>query len=216
MILRWHPMIESIVELRDRGVAGRRIHTVEADFIFGELEGSEPDWARTAAHGGSLHLYAGLPCLRPAGVDHGDRISEISAVVRAPLRPVGIRRQRRAPWSGSPTAASAGRRSRWRRPRRTGSGSACSAHSGTSSTTPSCIPAEHGTSTSSTATGGSTSTYLPFDRVAADFLRTWPGGARLACVARRARPPCSRWRSMRQASAQERRIESRATPHYPC
>ena len=58
MILRWHPMIESIVRLREQGVLGE-IHTVEADFVFGELEGSEPDWARTVADGGSLHLYAG-------------------------------------------------------------------------------------------------------------------------------------------------------------
>jgi predicted dehydrogenase len=58
MILRWHPMIEAIVRHRDAGDLGD-VFAVEADFIFGEIEGAEPDWARSIEGGGSVHLYAG-------------------------------------------------------------------------------------------------------------------------------------------------------------
>ena len=92
MILRWHPMIQSIVRLREQGVLGE-IHTVEADFVFGELEGSEPDWARTVADGGSLHLYAGCHAYDQLEWLIQDRQSK-SLGIGPPLTQVGVRRHR--------------------------------------------------------------------------------------------------------------------------
>jgi len=74
MILRWHPMIEAIVARRDAGDLGE-VFCVEADFVFGEVEGAEPDWARTVAAGGSLHLYAGCHAYDQLGWLMGDRVT---------------------------------------------------------------------------------------------------------------------------------------------
>jgi UDP-N-acetyl-2-amino-2-deoxyglucuronate dehydrogenase len=79
MILRWHPMIQAIVSARDTGRLGE-IFCVEADFIYGELEGPEPDWARTVAQGGSLHLYAGCHAYDQLEWIAGSRVQQISAV----------------------------------------------------------------------------------------------------------------------------------------
>jgi UDP-N-acetyl-2-amino-2-deoxyglucuronate dehydrogenase len=79
MILRWHPMIQAIVGEREAGRLGE-VFCVEADFVFGELEGSEPDWARTVAQGGSLHLYAGCHAYDQLEWIAGSRIEEIGAV----------------------------------------------------------------------------------------------------------------------------------------
>jgi predicted dehydrogenase len=78
MILRWHPMIEAIVAARDRGDLGD-VFCVEADFVFGELEGSEPDWARGVAQGGSVHLYAGCHPYDQLGWLMGSPIVEVAA-----------------------------------------------------------------------------------------------------------------------------------------
>jgi len=79
MILRWHPMIEAIVAARDAGDLGE-VFCVETDFIFGEIEGREPDWARTTARGGSVHLYAGCHAYDQLEWLAGSRISEVGAV----------------------------------------------------------------------------------------------------------------------------------------
>jgi len=79
MILRWHPMIEAIVAARDAGRLGE-VFCVEADFIFGELEGEEPDWARTIARGGSIHLYAGCHAYDQLEWLAGSRVVEVGAV----------------------------------------------------------------------------------------------------------------------------------------
>lgn len=79
MILRWHPMIQAIVTRRDAGDLGE-VFCVEADFVFGEIEGAEPDWARTVASGGSLHLYAGCHAYDQLCWLMGDRVTQVSAV----------------------------------------------------------------------------------------------------------------------------------------
>jgi predicted dehydrogenase len=79
MILRWHPMVEAIVAARDEGRLGD-VFCVETEFVFGELEGSEPGWARTVARGGSLHLYAGCHAYDQLEWLAGSRVEEISTV----------------------------------------------------------------------------------------------------------------------------------------
>ncbi len=175
MILRWHPMIESIVGLRDEGALGE-VHTVEADFIFGELEGSEPDWARTAANGGSLHLYAGCHAYDQLEWLMGDRVSEVSAVSS----------RRSDKWEYDVTASAVVRFARGGIGRATVTLEAAAPYQfgirvfGTRGTVVNdmvCIPTEHGVEYAQHCTQRVDVTYLPFDRVAADFLENVSRGA---------------------------------------
>jgi len=168
MILRWHPMIESIVALRDSGALGE-VHTVEADFVFGELEGTEPEWARSAADGGSLHLYAGCHAYDQLEWLMGDRVSEVAAASG-----------RRSPnWGYDATAVAVMRFARGGLGRATVTLEAAAPYRfgvrvlgtrGTVVDNTVCIPAEHGTSYVEHCSARVDVTYLPFDRVAADFL----------------------------------------------
>lgn len=169
MILRWHPMIESIVRMRDEGALGE-VHTVEADFIFGELEGSEPDWARTVANGGSLHLYAGCHAYDQVEWLMGDRVSEVSAVSS----------RRSDKWEYDVTASAVVRFARGGIGRATVTLEAAAPYQfgirvfGTRGTVVNdmvCIPAKHGAEYTQHCTQRVDVTYLPFDRVAADFLQ---------------------------------------------
>ena len=167
MILRWHPMIESIVGLRDEGALGE-VHTVEADFIFGELEGSEPDWARTAANGGSLHLYAGCHAYDQLEWLMGDRVSEVSAVSS----------RRSDKWEYDVTASAVVRFARGGIGRATVTLEAAAPYQfgirvfGTRGTVVNdmvCIPTEHGVEYAQHCTQRVDVTYLPFDRVGGRF-----------------------------------------------
>ena len=148
---------------------------MEADFIFGELEGSEPDWARTVAHGGSLHLYAGCHAYDQLEWIMGDRISEISAVS-------GRRSDR---WEYDATASAVVRFAGGGIGRATVTLEAAAPYRfgirafGTKGTVVDdmlCIPAEHGTEYVQHCDRRVDVTYLPFDRVAADFLQNVLGG----------------------------------------
>jgi len=64
MILRWQPDGRG----DRRSTRSRRLgdlFCVEADFVFGELEGAEPDWARGPTQGGKRPPPRRLPPLRP-------------------------------------------------------------------------------------------------------------------------------------------------------
>jgi len=168
MILRWHPMIESIVRLRDSGALGT-VHTVEADFIFGELEGSEPDWARTVAAGGSLHLYAGCHAYDQLEWLMGDAVDEVSAVSSR----VSDR------WEYDVTACAVMRFTRGGLGRATVTLEAAAPYQfgirvfgthGTVVNNTVCIPAEHEGEFVEHCTQRVDVTYLPFDRIAADFI----------------------------------------------
>ena len=176
MILRWHPMIESIVRLRDAAALGD-VHTVEADFVFGELEGAEPSWARTAAAGGSLHLYAGCHAYDQLEWLMGDRVSEISVV--------SSRRSDR--WGYDVTAVAATRFARGGIGRATVTLEAAAPYRfgvrafgtrGTVVDNTVCIPGEHGARFVEHCDRRVDVTYLPFDRVAADFIANVAAGAR--------------------------------------
>ena len=168
MILRWHPMIESIVKLRDEGVLGD-VHTVEADFIFGELEGAEPDWARTVADGGSLHLYAGCHAYDQLEWLMHDRVVEISAVSA-----------RRSPkWEYDVTSCAIVRFRNGGIGRATVTLEAAAPYQfgvrvfGTRGTVVNdmvCVPGEHGDEYVEHCSQRVDVTYLPFDRVASDFI----------------------------------------------
>jgi predicted dehydrogenase len=170
MILRWHPMIESIVRLRDQGVLGE-IHTVEADFVFGELEGREPDWARSVAEGGSLHLYAGCHAYDQLEWLIRDRAVEVASVSG-----------RRSPgWEFDVTACTIVRFAGGGIGRATVTLEAASPYRfgirvfgthGTVVDNTVCVPGQHGDSFVEHCAERVDVTYLPFDRVAADFIDT--------------------------------------------
>ena len=174
MILRWHPMIQSIVRLRDEGVLGE-IHTVEADFVFGELEGSEPDWARRVAEGGSLHLYAGCHAYDQLEWLMQDRAVEVAAVSG-----------RRSPrWEYDVTACTILRFARGGIGRATVTLEAASPYHfgirvfgtrGTVIDNTVCVPGEHGDAFVEHCRERVDVTYLPFDRVAADFIENVTSG----------------------------------------
>ena len=175
MILRWHPMIESIVRLRDEGALGH-VHTVEADFIFGELEGKEPDWARTAAGGGSLHLYAGCHAYDQLEWLMGDRVAEVSAVSS----------RQSGQWEYDVTACAVMRFANGGLGRATVTLEAAAPYRfgirvfgthGTILNNTVCIPAEHGGEYIEHCTQQVDVTYLPFDRVATDFVQNVATGA---------------------------------------
>ena len=175
MILRWHPMIESIVRLRDEGALGD-VHTVEADFIFGELEGSEPDWARTAADGGSLHLYAGCHAYDQVEWLMGDRVAEVSAVSS----------RRSGKWEYDVTSCAVMRFARTARTR-DGHARGCSSvpvrhprvrYSRDDGERHGVHPDKHGAEYIEHCTQRVDVTYLPFDRVAADFIHNVATGDR--------------------------------------
>jgi predicted dehydrogenase len=168
MILRWHPMIESIVKLRDGGVLGE-VHTVEADFIFGELEGAEPDWARSVSDGGSLHLYAGCHAYDQLEWLMGDRVASVSAVSG----------RHSAAWEYDVTACAVVEFSRGGLGRVTVTLEAAAPYqfnirvfgsNGTVVNNTVCVPTDHGGDFVSHCDQRVDVTYLPFDRVAADFI----------------------------------------------
>jgi predicted dehydrogenase len=168
MILRWHPMIEAIVAKRDAGHLGE-IFCVEADFIFGELEGTEPDWARTLAQGGSLHLYAGCHAYDQLEWIAGSRIEEISAVsTRRSLR-----------WEYDVTACAVARFANGAIGRATVTLEAAAPYRfgirvlGTRATVVDntiCVPRDGDERFIELAGQRVDVTYLPFERVAADFV----------------------------------------------
>jgi UDP-N-acetyl-2-amino-2-deoxyglucuronate dehydrogenase len=174
MILRWHPMIESIVRLREEGVLGE-IHTVEADFVFGELEGSEPDWARTVADGGSLHLYAGCHAYDQLEWLMQDQAVEVASVSG-----------RRSPkWEYDVTACTILRFARGGIGRATVTLEAASPYHfgtrvfGTGATVIDntvCVPGQHDDAFVEHCKERVDVTYLPFDRVAADFIENVASG----------------------------------------
>jgi predicted dehydrogenase len=168
MILRWHPMVESIVRLRDEGVLGE-IHTVEADFIFGELEGTEPNWARTVSDGGSLHLYAGCHAYDQLEWLMGDRATEIAAVSG----------RRSANWEYDVTSCAVLRFARGGIGRATMTLEAAAPYHfgirvfgtrGTVIDNTVCVPGEHDDAFVEHCSQRVDVTYLPFDRVVADFI----------------------------------------------
>jgi predicted dehydrogenase len=170
MVLRWHPLIESIVRLRDGGALGE-VFAVEADFVFGELEGPEPDWARTVRGGGSLHLYAGCHAYDQLQWLAGDRIVEVSAVST-----------RRSPaWQYDVTASVLARFSRGAIGRATVTLEARAPYRfgvrvlGTRGTVVDdelCMPEETGATYRRHCDRRVDVSYLPFDRAADDFLHS--------------------------------------------
>ena len=175
MILRWHPMIESIVRLRNEGALGH-VHTVEADFIFGELEAREPDWARTTEGGGSLHLYAGCHAYDQLEWLMDDRVTEVSAVSsRQPGQ-----------WEYDVTACAVMRFANGGLGRATVTLEAAAPYRfgirvfgtrGTILNNTICIPAVHGGEYVEHCAQQVDVTYLPFDRVADDFIQNVTTGA---------------------------------------
>jgi UDP-N-acetyl-2-amino-2-deoxyglucuronate dehydrogenase len=203
MILRWHPMIESIVRLRDAEELGA-VHTVEVDFVFGELEGAEPEWARTRAAGGSLHLYAGCHAYDQLEWLMGDRVSEIAVVS-------GRRSDR---WEYDATAVVAARFARGGIGRATITLEAAAPYRfgvrvfgtrGTVVDNTVCIPAEHGTRFVEHSAQRVDVTYLPFERVAADFIENVAGGTRTSHASLDATARVFRLAIAAEASAAERR-----------
>ncbi len=167
MILRWHPMIEAIVAARDAGDLGE-IFCVESDFIFGEIEGSEPDWARTAARGGSVHLYAGCHAYDQLEWLAGSRITELSAVST----------RRRSGWEYDVTACTLVRFENGAIGRATITLEASAPYEfgirvlgtrGTVVNNTICVPAGSDVAFTELCRERVDVTYLPFDRVAADF-----------------------------------------------
>ncbi len=203
MILRWHPMIASIVRLRDAGELGD-VHTVEADFVFGELEGAEPDWARTRAAGGSVHLYAGCHAYDQLEWLMGDRVSEISVVS-------GRRSER---WEYDVTAVAAARFARGGIGRATTTLEAAAPYRfairvfgtrGTVVDNTVCIPAEHGARFVEHCAQRVDVTSLPFDRVAADFIENLSGATRTSHASLEATARVFRLAVAAGVSAAERR-----------
>lgn len=167
MILRWHPMIEAIVAARDAGDLGE-VFCVEADFIFGEIEGREPDWARTVAGGGSVHLYAGCHAYDQLEWLAGSRISEVSAMST----------RRRPGWDYDVTACALVRFENRAIGRATVTLEASAPYRfgirvmGTRATVVDntiCVPADGEAEFTELCPERVDVTYLPFDRVAADF-----------------------------------------------
>ncbi|RDI73635.1 putative dehydrogenase [Gaiella occulta] len=167
MILRWHPMIEAIVGARDAGNLGE-IFCVEADFVFGEIEGSEPDWARTVARGGNVHLYAGCHAYDQLEWLAGSRITEVSAVST----------RRRSKWEYDVTACTIVRFANGAIGRATITLEASAPYrfgirvmgtKGTVVDNTICIPARGAAHFDDLCPERVDVTYLPFDRVAADF-----------------------------------------------
>lgn len=174
MILRWHPMIESIVSTRDAGDLGE-VFCVEADFVFGELEGDEPDWARTVERGGSLHLYAGCHAYDQLEWLAGSRIVAVSSVSN--------RSSQR--WEYDATACTIVRFASGAVGRATVTLEAAAPYrfgvrvfgtSGTIIDNTICIPAGRAGSFAELCREKVDVTYLPFDRVAADFVANVQGG----------------------------------------
>jgi len=168
MILRWHPMIESIVNLRDRGALGD-VNMVEADFIFGELEGREPEWARTQAAGGNLHLYAGCHPYDQLEWLMGDKITEVCAVSS----------RHSAAWEFDVTSTAVFRFAGGGLGRATVTLEAASPYrfgvrvfgtNGTVVDNTVCLPTEHGGTFVEHCDQRVDVTYLPFDRVVDDFV----------------------------------------------
>jgi len=167
-------MIESIVRLRDDGVLGE-VHAVEADFVFGEIEGAEPDWARTVAGGGSLHLYAGCHAYDQLEWLMGDRVVEVASVSG-----------RRSPrWAFDVTAATIVRFARGGIGRATVTLEAASPYRfgvrvfGTAGTVVDdtvCVPAGGEATFVPHCAQRVDVTYLPFDRVVDDFVGNVLGG----------------------------------------
>lgn len=175
MILRWHPMIEAIVSQREAGHLGD-VFCVEADFVFGELEGSEPDWARTVAQGGSLHLYAGCHAYDQLEWLAASRIEEISAVST----------RRSALWDYDVTACAVMRFANGGIGRATVTLEAAAPYRfgirvfGTSATVVDntiCVPRDREGRFEQLCAERVDVTYLPFERVAADFVATVRTGA---------------------------------------
>ena len=175
MILRWHPMVESIVALRDAGRLGE-VHTVEADFVFGELEGVEPDWARTVADGGSLHLYAGCHAYDQLEWLMVDRVVEVAAASG----------RRSDAWEYDVTSVAVFRFANGGTGRATVTLEAASPYRfgirvfGTRATVIDntvCVPGEADDAFVNHCEERVDVTYLPFDRVAADFIENVASGA---------------------------------------
>jgi predicted dehydrogenase len=174
MILRWHPMIEAIVSARDAGELGE-VFCVEADFVFGELEGDEPEWARTVAHGGSVHLYAGCHAYDQLEWLAGSRIVAVSSV--------STRSSQR--WEYDPTAATIVRFATGAIGRATVTLEAAAPYRfgvrvfgtrGTIVDNTICIPADREGRFAELCRERVDVTYLPFDRVAADFVANVQAG----------------------------------------
>lgn len=168
MILRWHPMIEAIVAARDAGRLGE-VFCVEADFIFGEIEGQEPNWARTTARGGSVHLYAGCHAYDQLEWIVGSRITEVSSVST----------RRRSQWEYDPTALTVVRFENGAIGRATVTLEAAAPYRfgirvmgtvGTVVDNTICIPRGDRADFADLCQERVDVTYLPFDRVAADFV----------------------------------------------
>jgi predicted dehydrogenase len=168
MILRWHPMIEAIVERRDAGDLGDVV-CVEADFVFGELEGEEPDWARTVERGGSLHLYAGCHAYDQLEWLAGSRVVEVAAVST----------RRSARWEYDVTACAIVRFASGAVGRATVTLEAAAPYRfgirvfgalGTVVDNTICVPGPGGHEFVELCPERVDVTYLPFDRVAADFV----------------------------------------------
>lgn len=173
MILRWHPMIEAIVARRDSGGLGQ-VYCVEADFVFGELEGEEPDWARTAARGGSLHLYAGCHAY--------DQLEWLAGSEALEVTSVATRRSRR--WEYDVTACSVFRFASGAIGRATVTLEAAAPYrfgirvfgtDGTVVDNTVCLPRRGTPDFQELCSERVDVTYLPFDRVAADFVRNVRG-----------------------------------------
>jgi predicted dehydrogenase len=184
MILRWHPMIEAIVAARDAGDLGE-VFCVEADFVFGELEGAEPDWARVAARAGSLHLYAGCHAYDQLEWLAGDRVTSISAVST----------RRSARWEYDVTSCAIVRFARGAIGRATVTLEAAAPYRfgvrvfgtrGTVVDNTVCVPAT-GSRYEELTPRRVDVTYLPFDRVAADFVANVAAGRESHASLRRTR-----------------------------
>ena len=169
MILRWHPMIAAIVARRDAGELGK-VFCVEADFVFGEVEGPEPDWARTVRAGGSLHLYAGCHAYDQLGWLMDDRVTSVSAVST----------RRSARWEYDVTACAVVRFARGGIGRATVTLEAAAPYrfgvrvfgtAGTVVDNTVSRPAAGAADYVEICPERVDVTYLPFDRVAADFVR---------------------------------------------
>jgi predicted dehydrogenase len=176
MILRWHPLIEAIVARRTCGDLGEVV-CVEADFVFGELEGPEPDWARNSQQAGNLHLYAGCHAYDQLEWLAGSRVTEISSV--------STRRSQR--WGYDVTACTVVRFASGAIGRATVTLEAAAPYRfgvrvfGTRATVVDntiCVPETGDLGYSKLCDRQVDVTYLPFDRVAADFVANVRSGRR--------------------------------------
>lgn len=213
MILRWHPMIEAIVARRDSGGLGE-IFCVEVDFVFGELEGEEPDWARTASRGGSLHLYAGCHAY--------DQLEWLAGSEALEVTSVATRRSQR--WEYDVTACSVFRFASGAIGRATVTLEAAAPYrfgarvfgmDGTVVDNTIYVPGKSVTEFEEICTERVDVTYLPFDRVAADFVKNVRGNleshASLARTAALFRLALDADRSAREGRT-VRRTAGRAAP----